>query len=179
MFSVIYVRDCVQYCSFCFLHYPDICFYLFSLFLLYSLWLFCIFFFLIIPHPPISTRTDTLFPYTTLFRSRFVGHQVVRPDVDLGAIAILADACGAVRHSPSPCHVGAAFHARGVQARGAALLRRAHRHFIGQRRDTYRNLGVYEDPRRRMAAWGHANGPCRPPENGRAEWWGSGWMDVA
>src|SRR3546814_13108026 len=22
-----------------------------------------------IPHPPISTRTDTLFPYTTLFRS--------------------------------------------------------------------------------------------------------------
>src|SRR3546814_17410101 len=29
-----------------------------------------IFFFLIIRHPPSSTRTDTLFPYTTLFRSR-------------------------------------------------------------------------------------------------------------
>src|SRR3546814_5437737 len=28
------------------------------------------FFFLIIPRPPRSTRTDTLFPYTTLFRSR-------------------------------------------------------------------------------------------------------------
>src|SRR3546814_17408701 len=27
------------------------------------------FFFLIIRRPPISTRTDTLFPYTTLFRS--------------------------------------------------------------------------------------------------------------
>src|SRR3546814_16121541 len=27
------------------------------------------FFFLIIPRPPRSTRTDTLFPYTTLFRS--------------------------------------------------------------------------------------------------------------
>src|SRR3546814_15642807 len=27
-------------------------------------------FFLIIPRPPCSTRTDTLFPYTTLFRSR-------------------------------------------------------------------------------------------------------------
>src|SRR3546814_11747391 len=27
------------------------------------------FFFLIIRHPPSSTRTDTLFPYTTLFRS--------------------------------------------------------------------------------------------------------------
>src|SRR3546814_12198715 len=29
---------------------------------------FC-FFFLMIRRPPISTRTDTLFPYTTLFRS--------------------------------------------------------------------------------------------------------------
>src|SRR3546814_13802354 len=28
-----------------------------------------LFFFLIIPQPPRSTRTDTLFPYTTLFRS--------------------------------------------------------------------------------------------------------------
>src|SRR3546814_20947228 len=27
-------------------------------------------FFLMIRRPPISTRTDTLFPYTTLFRSR-------------------------------------------------------------------------------------------------------------
>src|SRR3546814_16278347 len=33
---------------------------------------FClfIFFFLMIRRPPRSTRTDTLFPYTTLFRSR-------------------------------------------------------------------------------------------------------------
>src|SRR3546814_15712451 len=29
----------------------------------------CTFFFLLIRRPPISTRTDTLFPYTTLFRS--------------------------------------------------------------------------------------------------------------
>src|SRR3546814_12116330 len=29
----------------------------------------CHFFFLMIRRPPISTRTDTLFPYTTLFRS--------------------------------------------------------------------------------------------------------------
>src|SRR3546814_16383269 len=28
-----------------------------------------LFFFLMIPRPPRSTRTDTLFPYTTLFRS--------------------------------------------------------------------------------------------------------------
>src|SRR3546814_20018416 len=30
-----------------------------------------VFFFLMIRRPPRSTRTDTLFPYTTLFRSRF------------------------------------------------------------------------------------------------------------
>src|SRR3546814_4090135 len=29
----------------------------------------CVIFFLMIRRPPISTRTDTLFPYTTLFRS--------------------------------------------------------------------------------------------------------------
>src|SRR3546814_15048989 len=33
------------------------------------LWL-CCFFFLMLRRPPRSTRTDTLFPYTTLFRSR-------------------------------------------------------------------------------------------------------------
>src|SRR3546814_14467298 len=31
--------------------------------------LFIVFFFLMIRRPPRSTRTDTLFPYTTLFRS--------------------------------------------------------------------------------------------------------------
>src|SRR3546814_15628567 len=31
---------------------------------------FLLFFFLMIRRPPRSTRTDTLFPYTTLFRSR-------------------------------------------------------------------------------------------------------------
>src|SRR3546814_7174867 len=33
--------------------------------------MFLIFFFLIIRRPPRSTRTDTLFPYTTLFRSLY------------------------------------------------------------------------------------------------------------
>src|SRR3546814_18569243 len=32
-----------------------------------------VFFFLMIPRPPRSTRTDTLFPYTTLFRSIRLG----------------------------------------------------------------------------------------------------------
>src|SRR3546814_12502074 len=31
---------------------------------------YCVFVFLMIRRPPRSTRTDTLFPYTTLFRSR-------------------------------------------------------------------------------------------------------------
>src|SRR3546814_17976222 len=45
---------------------------LFTFFYLFSLVLFFIsffFFFLMIRRPPRSTRTDTLFPYTTLFRS--------------------------------------------------------------------------------------------------------------
>src|SRR3546814_18018302 len=33
-----------------------------------------VFFFLMIRRPPISTRTDTLFPYTTLFRSKIGDH---------------------------------------------------------------------------------------------------------
>src|SRR3546814_9321358 len=33
-------------------------------------------FFLMIRRPPRSTRTDTLFPYTTLFRSGAFGHEI-------------------------------------------------------------------------------------------------------
>src|SRR3546814_6073546 len=36
----------------------------------FGLYVPCYFFFLSIRRPPRSTRTDTLFPYTTLFRSR-------------------------------------------------------------------------------------------------------------
>src|SRR3546814_5156088 len=40
----------------------------------------CSFFLLMIRRPPRSTRTDTLFPYTTLFRSpSWVSHLVSRP----------------------------------------------------------------------------------------------------
>src|SRR3546814_20806020 len=41
-------------------------FFHYYFFLLYC----CSFFFLMIRRPPRSTRTDTLFPYTTLFRSQ-------------------------------------------------------------------------------------------------------------
>src|SRR3546814_4971517 len=55
-----------------------------------SLYSFCYFFFLMIRRPPRSTRTDTLFPYTTLFRSHepgFQGHVVVRREVDVDRLA--------------------------------------------------------------------------------------------
>src|SRR3546814_3564974 len=39
--------------------------------------LFILIFFLMIRRPPRSTRTDTLFPYTTLFRSHLAGHPAV------------------------------------------------------------------------------------------------------
>src|SRR3546814_10820394 len=45
------------------------CILLVFVLVLYLLVLYCVFFFLMIRRPPKSTRTDTLFPYTTLFRS--------------------------------------------------------------------------------------------------------------
>src|SRR3546814_11871137 len=42
------------------------------------------FFFLMIRRPPRSTRTDTLFPYTTLFRSRLLPNALLRPWLVLG-----------------------------------------------------------------------------------------------
>src|SRR3546814_1939666 len=52
-----------------------------SLFLV--LWLVLFFFFLMIRRPPRSTRTDTLFPYTTLFRSHR-RRRCPRPDPGAG-----------------------------------------------------------------------------------------------
>src|SRR3546814_18291237 len=57
------------------------CYYLFYL---YSLFLFIIFFFLMIRRPPRSTRTDTLFPYTTLFRSRVLLRSPRSIGIDFG-----------------------------------------------------------------------------------------------
>src|SRR3546814_10257629 len=61
-----------------------------------------LFFFLMCRRPPRSTRTDTLFPYTTLFRSHGDRREdMVRPsaraddpvpDADVGAILLLRDA---------------------------------------------------------------------------------------
>src|SRR3546814_12094497 len=74
---------------------------------MFHFWLFCVFF-LMIRRPPRSTRTDTLFPYTTLFRSQRVKALVVSQqelaklrlgaelEPDLRAVAA-GDAHGVVR----------------------------------------------------------------------------------
>src|SRR3546814_16884416 len=48
---------------------------------------FCLFFVLMIRRPPRSTRTDTLFPYTTLFRSQRDRRAPGAPGDPLGADA--------------------------------------------------------------------------------------------
>src|SRR3546814_12225682 len=57
------------------------------------------FFFLMIRLPPRSTRTDTLFPYTTLFRSRRGGG--AGRDDRAGARRLRAAAAGGIRRAPS------------------------------------------------------------------------------
>src|SRR3546814_4446786 len=53
------------------------------------------FFFLLIRRPPRSTRTDTLFPYTTLFRSALALEGGVVADVQLRAAAPQVQGVGA------------------------------------------------------------------------------------
>src|SRR3546814_5213337 len=57
-----------------------------------------------LPRPPISTRTDTLFPYTTLFRSRLSAPK-------LHGTAVHDDACAA---KLTDCHVEGHTRAGGV-----------------------------------------------------------------
>src|SRR3546814_13778999 len=60
-----------------------------------------VFFFLMIRRPPRSTRTDTLFPYTTLFRSAlFLVRQVATP---VDAVALHLFIQGAARQA-EPLH---------------------------------------------------------------------------
>src|SRR3546814_9019886 len=65
-------------------------------------WLICLsIFFLMIRRPPRSTRTDTLFPYTTLFRSEVFAHRAtgVRRDVlQRGGFGRRGGDHGGVRH---------------------------------------------------------------------------------
>src|SRR3546814_2349237 len=67
-----------------------------------------LFFFLMIRRPPRSTRTDTLFPYTTLFRS----FALIAPRADRAASARARRVrASALRRNP-PSHRRAGFQAR-------------------------------------------------------------------
>src|SRR3546814_5452547 len=53
-----------------------------------------------IPRPPISTRPDTLFPYTPLFRSALTRAQPQGPDLDTAIRDSLARLIAAVEAQP-------------------------------------------------------------------------------
>src|SRR3546814_20819293 len=55
----------------------------------------CVFFFLVIRRPPRSKRTDTLFPYTTLFRSQV---DQVLPVYARAMMGELGRICDAIPH---------------------------------------------------------------------------------
>src|SRR3546814_14754854 len=56
--------------------------------IMYSLYDLLFFFFLMIRRPPRSTRTDTLFPYTTLFRSVAVATLILVTLLTIGLFTI-------------------------------------------------------------------------------------------
>src|SRR3546814_19451793 len=91
-----------------------------------------------IRRPPRSTRTDTLFPYTTLFRSdRFVGeHRAVDAIFDLGDL--VGRDCSVVREIET----------RALLVDQGALLRTMRAEHITQR--------AMQQMRRRMIATGRA-----------------------
>src|SRR3546814_16913531 len=55
---------------------------------------------LMIPRPPISTRTDTLFPYTTLCRSEFAGALGILDHREGDAVRDRSAGIGALRLDP-------------------------------------------------------------------------------
>src|SRR3546814_11928051 len=69
-----------------------------------------LFFFLMIRRPPRSTRTDTLFPYTTLFRSsgfnlslsRHAANAMLRCSICARRMALAGSYMGSQRHPDGP-----------------------------------------------------------------------------
>src|SRR3546814_437284 len=100
---------------------------------------FC-FFFLMIRRPPRSTRTDTLFPYTTLFRSGVVVLIVV---LVVGARAV----AGAHVHPAVALALGGVDAERGRVAQGVVVAaRHAERAVVADRDLAFRALGVAREP---------------------------------
>src|SRR3546814_20641394 len=59
-----------------------------------------VFCFFMTPRPPRSTRTDTLFPYTTLFRAMFLGLPGMLFLGLMGLLFVIAIASGVVLYAP-------------------------------------------------------------------------------
>src|SRR3546814_11548741 len=99
------------------------------------------FFFLMIRRPPRSTRTDTLFPYTTLFRSRI--EQCHNPDDqedidDERDIRIEAEA--SICHDHEPKHRDGRNHARqNALADGVSAQVRSYGALLQDRKSTRLN----------------------------------------
>src|SRR3546814_13694257 len=117
----------------------------------------CIVVFLMIRRPPRSTRTDTLFPYTTLFRS-----QAQLPHHFRGRPALSPDRRGAL---PRPCPGSFARLCRslsgtwaasrtGQPERGPPVLAEPQR----QRLPRQRGAGLCPDSRRALRSIGRAAG---------------------
>src|SRR3546814_3510955 len=82
------------------------------------------FFFLMIRRPPRSTRTDTLFPYTTLFRSERDLSEACFVKFNLRAALVIGEPTArCVRFDPHPCNA--------PDARSAAVLRQRYQHVEG------------------------------------------------
>src|SRR3546814_19301465 len=75
---------------------------------------FLCFFFLMIRRPPRSTRTDTLFPYTTLFRSE---QEAVTENLEIFPVAASAGLLGEIEITPAQC----AGYGRGAGQGGAEV----------------------------------------------------------
>src|SRR3546814_20547839 len=88
---------------------------------LITLYLLCMFFFLMIRRPPRSTRTDTLFPYTTLFRSDVLNddalHRCQRLGYMLGVGVGLNDVLALAIQALEGAAYGRIEHVRNAQAR--------------------------------------------------------------
>src|SRR3546814_12477023 len=92
--------------------------------LLSLIFFYVFFFFLMIRRPPRSTRTDTLFPYTTLFRS--VGAR----DLDVEPVALAR-------------HLNRHRNRRGVLRLARVAAARRHRH--GKRQGKGGQYGAHQD----------------------------------
>src|SRR3546814_9707166 len=112
--SVVVFRVYFSTCSVCFV---ILLLYFFSL-------CFFFFFFLMIRRPPRSTRTDTLFPYTTLFRSDRQRDRLCRQEIESAGVRG-SDPRRRTRRRARRLHDRAAEHQRAADRHGrlAAPLR--------------------------------------------------------